>query len=235
MAGRASALPAPLHPHQRLVAESAGALVRRDQPAGAFAAAVSTASPNWSRRSRASSPTGSKTPSLSSGPRPPNRSDALSGGLNLFPKRDTRSAFAPVRQTQTIGAASAALRQRSSAARAVDADLIRGSPQSMAARLLSAVAGRGTTAQVCTHCRYAQTAGRDLQRCTAPPTVRYHYCLSPAAAVTAMKRGTAEVVLTKNGSHGGWFVHQGSLTPRPRVHRRRSRAPRSKERWAMDV
>src|SRR5580692_11294688 len=33
----------------------------------------------------------------------------------------------------------------------------------------------------------------------------------------------------------GWFVHQRSLTPRPRVHGRRSRAPRSDERWAMDV
>jgi len=33
----------------------------------------------------------------------------------------------------------------------------------------------------------------------------------------------------------GWFVHQRSLTPRPRVHGLRSRAPRSDERWAMDV
>jgi len=32
----------------------------------------------------------------------------------------------------------------------------------------------------------------------------------------------------------GWFVHQRSLTPRPRVHGRRSRAQRSNERWAMD-
>ena len=33
----------------------------------------------------------------------------------------------------------------------------------------------------------------------------------------------------------GWFVHQRSLTPRPRAHGRRSRAQRSNERWAMDV
>src|SRR5258705_13800018 len=33
----------------------------------------------------------------------------------------------------------------------------------------------------------------------------------------------------------GWFVHQRSLTPRPRVHGLRSRAQRSDERWAMDV
>ena len=33
----------------------------------------------------------------------------------------------------------------------------------------------------------------------------------------------------------GWFVHQRSLTPRPRVHGMRSRAQRSDERWAMDV
>lgn len=33
----------------------------------------------------------------------------------------------------------------------------------------------------------------------------------------------------------GWFVHQRSLTPRPRVRGLRSRAPRSNERWAMDV
>ena len=33
----------------------------------------------------------------------------------------------------------------------------------------------------------------------------------------------------------GWFVHQRSLTPRPRVHGLRSRAQRSNERWAMDV
>lgn len=33
----------------------------------------------------------------------------------------------------------------------------------------------------------------------------------------------------------GWFVHQRSVTPRPRVHGRRSVASRSNERWAMDV
>jgi putative transposase len=33
----------------------------------------------------------------------------------------------------------------------------------------------------------------------------------------------------------GWFVHQRSTTPRPRVQGRRSRASRSNERWAMDV
>lgn len=33
----------------------------------------------------------------------------------------------------------------------------------------------------------------------------------------------------------GWFVHQRSHTPRPRVRGRRSRAQRSNERWAMDV
>jgi putative transposase len=33
----------------------------------------------------------------------------------------------------------------------------------------------------------------------------------------------------------GWFVHQRSLTPRPRVQGRRSRAQRSNERWAMNV
>jgi putative transposase len=33
----------------------------------------------------------------------------------------------------------------------------------------------------------------------------------------------------------GWFVHQRRVTPRPRVQRRRSRAERSNERWAMDV
>jgi putative transposase len=33
----------------------------------------------------------------------------------------------------------------------------------------------------------------------------------------------------------GWFVHQRSLTLRPRVHGLRSRAQRSNERWAMDV
>lgn len=33
----------------------------------------------------------------------------------------------------------------------------------------------------------------------------------------------------------GWFVHQRSITPRPRVQKRRSRAPRSDVRWAMDV
>ena len=33
----------------------------------------------------------------------------------------------------------------------------------------------------------------------------------------------------------GWFVHQRSLTPRPRVHGLKSRAQRSNERWAMDV
>ena len=33
----------------------------------------------------------------------------------------------------------------------------------------------------------------------------------------------------------GWFVHQRSHTPRPRVRARRSRAERSNERWAMDL
>lgn len=33
----------------------------------------------------------------------------------------------------------------------------------------------------------------------------------------------------------GWFVHQRETTPRPRVQKRRSRADRSNERWAMDV
>ena len=33
----------------------------------------------------------------------------------------------------------------------------------------------------------------------------------------------------------GWFVHQRRTTPRPRVQGRRSRAPRSNERWAMDL
>jgi putative transposase len=33
----------------------------------------------------------------------------------------------------------------------------------------------------------------------------------------------------------GWFVHQRRVTPRPRVQKRRSRAPRSDVRWAMDV
>lgn len=33
----------------------------------------------------------------------------------------------------------------------------------------------------------------------------------------------------------GWFVHQRSHTPRPRVRGRRSQAHRSNERWAMDV
>ena len=33
----------------------------------------------------------------------------------------------------------------------------------------------------------------------------------------------------------GWFVHQRSVTPRPRVQGLRSRAQRSDERWAMDV
>ncbi len=33
----------------------------------------------------------------------------------------------------------------------------------------------------------------------------------------------------------GWFVHQRSVTPRPRVQKRRSRAERSDQRWAMDV
>jgi putative transposase len=33
----------------------------------------------------------------------------------------------------------------------------------------------------------------------------------------------------------GWFVHQRVATPRPRVQGRRSRAPRSDERWAMDL
>jgi putative transposase len=33
----------------------------------------------------------------------------------------------------------------------------------------------------------------------------------------------------------GWFVHQRTVTPRPRVQGLRSRAQRSDERWAMDV
>lgn len=33
----------------------------------------------------------------------------------------------------------------------------------------------------------------------------------------------------------GWFVHQRTKTPRPRVHGLRSRAQCSNERWAMDV
>jgi putative transposase len=33
----------------------------------------------------------------------------------------------------------------------------------------------------------------------------------------------------------GWFVHQRSHTPRPRVRGWRSRAKRSNERWAMDL
>jgi putative transposase len=33
----------------------------------------------------------------------------------------------------------------------------------------------------------------------------------------------------------GWFVHQRTVTPRPRVQNRRSRAERSDQRWAMDV
>lgn len=33
----------------------------------------------------------------------------------------------------------------------------------------------------------------------------------------------------------GWFVHQRTATPRPRVHGRRSRAAHSNERWATDV
>jgi len=33
----------------------------------------------------------------------------------------------------------------------------------------------------------------------------------------------------------GWFVHQRAVTPRPRVHGRRSRTARSNERWATDV
>lgn len=33
----------------------------------------------------------------------------------------------------------------------------------------------------------------------------------------------------------GWFVHQRTVTPRPRVRKRRSRASRSDLRWAMDV
>jgi putative transposase len=32
-----------------------------------------------------------------------------------------------------------------------------------------------------------------------------------------------------------WFVHQRVATPRPRVQGHRSRAPRSNERWAMDL
>ena len=41
--------------------------------------------------------------------------------------------------------------------------------------------------------------------------------------------------MTENEPHGIWFVHQRSLTPRPRVHGLRSRAQRSDERWEMDV
>jgi putative transposase len=33
----------------------------------------------------------------------------------------------------------------------------------------------------------------------------------------------------------GWFVHQRTATPRPRVHGRRSQTARSDERWATDV
>ena len=33
----------------------------------------------------------------------------------------------------------------------------------------------------------------------------------------------------------GWFVHQRTVTPRPRVQGRRSRAQRSDARWATDV
>jgi putative transposase len=33
----------------------------------------------------------------------------------------------------------------------------------------------------------------------------------------------------------GWFVHQRTATPRPRVHGRRSRTDQSNERWATDV
>ncbi len=33
----------------------------------------------------------------------------------------------------------------------------------------------------------------------------------------------------------GWFVHQRTVTPRPRVQGRRSQAARSNERWATDV
>lgn len=33
----------------------------------------------------------------------------------------------------------------------------------------------------------------------------------------------------------GWFVHQRTATPRPRVRGRRSRAENSNQRWAMDV
>jgi putative transposase len=33
----------------------------------------------------------------------------------------------------------------------------------------------------------------------------------------------------------GWFVHQRSVTPRPRVQGRISRAQRSNQRWAMET
>ena len=35
--------------------------------------------------------------------------------------------------------------------------------------------------------------------------------------------------------HKGWLVHQRTVTPRPRVQGRRSMAPRSNARWAIDV
>jgi transposase len=110
-------------------------------------------------------------------------------------------------QAQTIGAPHAAPRQRSLAARAMDADPVRHPRQSVAARLLSAAAGGGKTAQGCAHCRHAQTAGRDLQRRTPPPAVRYVAAFSARRRSRRGRRGSrhgrrlnGEVNLTVSGT-----------------------------------
>jgi hypothetical protein len=60
----------------------------------------------------------------------------------------------------------------------MDADAIRHSRQSAAACSLSAAARGRETAEGRADCRQAQTAGRDLQRCAPPVTIRCISCSS---------------------------------------------------------
>src|SRR5271163_1313820 len=76
-------------------------------------------------------------------------------------------------------------------------------------------------------------AERLRQLITLHPTFGYRRLwalLRFAAGLKINRKAVYRVLRLK-----GWFVHQRTVTPRPRVQDLRSRAQRSDERWAMDV
>lgn len=75
-------------------------------------------------------------------------------------------------------------------------------------------------------------AARLLKLIEAHPTFGYRmlWALLRAEGVQVNKKAVYRVLKIK-----GWFVHQRTVTPRPRVRGRRSKAERSNQRWAMDV